>query len=225
MQRLTSDKEGSLALAGDRPQWSSEKAFIFSVAAGSVGLGNLWRFPYMAGEHGGASFILAYLVAVVAVGLPLMILEFTAGRVARGSPVAMFRFLHRRASVVGWLIILLTSIILSYYFVITGWTAGYAVNSIRGELTDFATFTSGYASVWYFLIAGAITTVALLTGLGGIEKLTQVAMPALLAMVVFLAIYGLTLEGAGEATRFYLSPDFGALGDSSLWFFAFGQAF
>jgi neurotransmitter:Na+ symporter, NSS family len=209
----------------DRPQWSSERSFIFAVAAGSVGLGNLWRFPYMAGEHGGGSFIIAYLVAVVAVGVPLMILEFSAGRMARGGTVAMFRFLHKRASLVGWLIIALTSVILSYYFVITGWTLGFAVDSLRGSLTDFDTFTSGYASLWYFLAAGAITIAVLLGGLAGIERKTAVMMPLLLTMVVILTVYGLTLEGAGEAMSFILRPELGSLTDPTVWVFAFGQAF
>jgi neurotransmitter:Na+ symporter, NSS family len=211
--------------AGDRPQWSSERAFILTVAAGSVGLGNLWRFPYMAGENGGAAFILAYLIAIVAVGLPLMILEFGAGRIARGNTVAVFRYLHRHAAAVGWLIILLTMIILSYYVVITGWTLGYAVDSVLGNLSDFSTFTSGYASLWYFLVVGAVTTIVLLTGLSGIETKSAIVMPLLLAIGILLAVYGLTLDGASEATTFFLRPDLGALADPSVWIFAFGQAF
>jgi len=127
-----------MAIPPERAQWSSERAFILTTTAAAVGLGNLWRFPYMVGENGGGAFIIAYVLAVAIVGMPLMMLELAAGRRARGSPVAMFRYLHPRAAVVGWLIVGLTTIIMSYYLVITGWTLGYTTISIIGGLQPSA---------------------------------------------------------------------------------------
>lgn len=130
----------------ERPLWSSERAFILSAAAAAVGLGNLWRFPYMAGENGGAAFIVAYLFAVVVVGIPLMILEMAMGRHERGGVIAMFRHLNPKAAAFGWLLMILALIIMSYYLVITGWTMGYAFAILTGDIPAFQEFTAGYGS-------------------------------------------------------------------------------
>src|SRR6056297_4281214 len=108
----------------DRKQWSSEPAFIASMAAAAVGLGNLWRFPYIAGENGGGAFVVAYLLALVVVVLPIMILEVAAGRLAKGSTVHTFRQIGRFGVVYGWFVVVVTMVITSYYLVITGWTLG-----------------------------------------------------------------------------------------------------
>lgn len=114
-----------------RAQWSSEPAFVFSMAAAAVGLGNLWRFPYMVGENGGGAFIAAYLIALAIVALPVMMLEIAAGRIAKGSVVGTYRRTTRLGAAYGWLVVLLTIIITSYYHVITGWTLGYPSRLLR----------------------------------------------------------------------------------------------
>ncbi len=198
---------------------------MLATASAAVGLGNLWRFPYLAGENGGGAFVIAYLIAILAIGIPIMLLEVSAGRFTLGSPVASFRSVHRHAAIVGWLVVLLTVVITSYYIVITGWTLGYAVDSIRGEVRQFDEFTSGYASFWYFLLIGILLIGVLMRGVAGVERLARYLMPPLLITVVVLVIYGFTLDGWGEATRFLLEADFSRFTEPGLWLVAVGQAF
>ncbi|GHA27053.1 hypothetical protein GCM10007989_23600 [Devosia pacifica] len=103
-----------------RPQWSSERAFVLSTAAVGVGLGNLWRFPYVLGDNGGGAFLLAYLLVMVAIAVPLASLEIASGRIGHGSTVAVFRRLKRPAASFGWAVVLLTLVINAYYFVVSG---------------------------------------------------------------------------------------------------------
>ncbi len=209
----------------ERMRWSSERAFVFATAAAAVGLGNLWRFPYMAGENGGGAFILAYLIAIIVLGFPIMLMEFGAGRTVQGSPVATFRDKHPRTALFGWIVVLLTGIIMSYYLVITGWTLGYSVDSVLGQLSSFEDFSAQYNSLWYFLIVVVLTTGVLIGGLSGIEQKANYLMPVLIVIIIGLSIYGLTMEGSRDALRFLFSPDFGALTKFEIWFFAIGQAF
>lgn len=211
--------------ADHRSNWSSERAFVLATAAAAVGLGNIWRFPYIAGENGGAAFILAYLVAVILIGLPLMLMEISAGRVERGGVVKTFRSVNRRSAWFGWLVAGLTLIILSYYLVITGWTLGFAIDSLSGELTSFEEFTNGYKPLFYFFAVLSITAVVALKGVKLIELTSRLLMPVLLLLILFLAGYGLTLPGSSEALSFLFSPDFSALASPVLWALAFGQAF
>ena len=208
-----------------RVYWSSERAFVFATAAAAVGLGNIWRFPYLAGENGGGAFIIAYIIAVITMGVPLMVLEISAGRAERGSPIRTFRKIMNKAAVVGWLVVLLTLIIMSYYLVVTGWTLGFAVESFKGELPTFSEFTSGYASLWYFFIIVAITSFVVARGVKMIEWLSKIMMPALIAVIVLLTVYSLTLEGRGEALSFLFNPNFSDFLNPTIWLLAFGQAF
>jgi len=208
-----------------RALWSSERAFILSSAAAAIGLGNLWRFPYMAGEQGGAAFILAYGIAILAVGLPIMVLEFALGRQSRGNTVAMFRYLNRRVAWFGWVVVGLTTIIISYYLVITGWTLGYAFDSLIGSMQPFEQFADSYRSLWFFIITTLLSGFIVVRGVSGIERFARYMMPALVVTVVGLAVYGFTLPGRDEAIAFLFSPEFARLGDPGLWLFAVGQAF
>jgi hypothetical protein len=113
----TSLEHPGTTTAKDRAQWSSEPAFIFAMAAAAVGLGNIWRFPYLVGEYGGGGFILAYIVAMVVVCLPLMYLEVAAGRLAQGNTVHTFRRVQRTGAWYGWFVVGLTAVITSYYLV------------------------------------------------------------------------------------------------------------
>ncbi len=209
-----------------RVYWSSGRAFVFATAAAAVGLGNIWRFPYLAGENGGGAFIIAYIFAVLFFGVPLMILEISAGRAERGSPVRTFRRILKRAAPAGWLVVILTFIIMSYYLVITGWTLGFTVESFKGGgLPSFSEFVSGYASLWYFLIVAGITAFVVAHGVKMIEWLSKLMMPALIAVILLLTVYSLTLEGRGEALSFLFNPNFSDFLDPTLWLLAFGQAF
>lgn len=117
-----------------RPEWTSQRAFIVSSVAAAVGLGNLWRFPYMVGENGGGTFILCYALCILAVGLPLFTLETTAGSLTDRGPVGVFRRINMHyGSWLGWLVVAVPVVMMSYYAVVTGWTLGYLVDSFRGD--------------------------------------------------------------------------------------------
>lgn len=208
-----------------RSQWSSEPAFVFSMAAAAVGLGNLWRFPYMVGENGGAAFIIAYLIALVVVALPIMVLEVGAGRMTQGSVVATFGRIRTIGRLYGWAVVLLTIIITSYYLVITGWTMGYAANAFQGTLEVFDEFTSDYNSVWYFVVVTILASIVLIRGVAAIEKLSKFLMPILVLMIISLVYLASQMDGWGQAKEFLLQADYSRLGDLRLWFFAVGQAF
>ena len=209
-----------------RSEWTSQRAFIISSVAAAVGLGNLWRFPYMVGENGGGTFILCYLVCLLAVGLPLFTLETAAGSLTDRGPVGVFRRINGRyGSWLGWFIVAVAVALMSYYLVITGWTLGYLVDSIRGDLKPFEDFTSGFSSVWYFLVSGVLVFLILRRGTGSIEILSKVLMPALVVMVALLAIYSRTLSGSAEAMAFYTSFDLALFLDPQTWRMAAGQAF
>ena len=206
-------------------RWSSERAFIIATIAAAVGLGNLWRFPYIAGENGGSAFVLAYIVSIVLIGLPLMSLEISAGRSERGSPVRTFRSIWSKSGFFGWLVVGLTMIIMSYYFVITGWTLGYAVDSFTGNIDSFNEFTAGYLPLLLFGVVFAMTFFVVARGIKAIELLTKSLMPVLIAMIIGITIYSLTLEGASEAFSFLFRPEFGELLNPTIWMLAIGQAF
>ncbi len=206
-------------------RWSSEKAFVFATIAAAVGLGNLWRFPYIAGDNGGGAFVFAYIISIVILGLPLMMLEINAGRVERGSPVRTFRKIWKKASIFGWLVVGLTAIIMSYYLVITGWTLGFAIDSYTGNIDSFESFTSGYIPLLLFAIVTGITWYVVAKGIRAIEWLAKILMPILIAIVLGITAYSLTLEGAGEAIQFLFNPELSAMLDHNIWLLAAGQAF
>jgi neurotransmitter:Na+ symporter, NSS family len=208
-----------------RGQWSSEPAFVFSMAAAAVGLGNLWRFPYLAGEYGGGGFILAYLIAMGVICLPLMYLEVAAGRMAQGNTVHTFRQVHRRGALYGWFVVGLTTVITSYYLVITGWTLGYAVDAIRFDVRQFDDFSAGYASLGWMLVIVVLAGALLVRGLAALEAFSKIMMPLLLAMIVSLVVVASQTAGWDEARGFLLQADLSALRDPSLWVIAFGQGF
>lgn len=215
------------AKTGEQPYavWSSERAFVLSTAAAGVGLGNLWRFPTLVGENGGGVFLFAYVVAVIVVAIPFATLEFAVGRRSHGSVIASFKRLGPGLFLFGWLTVLLTLAIDSYYFVISGWTLGFATAATFGSAPSFETFSSGYNSVWYLLAIGAIVAIILAFGLSGIERVAQFLMPFLVLSILGLAGFSLASGDAGKALSFLFSPDTDRLADLQLWRAAFGQAF
>jgi len=212
-------------VSASRKQWSSEPAFIASMAAAAVGLGNLWRFPYIMGENGGGAFVLAYLMALIVVVLPIMILEVAAGRLAQGSTVETFRQVNRFGAWYGWFVVLITMAITSYYLVITGWTLGYAVDSVRGELRVFSEFSTGFNSLWYFVLVTALAFVVLARDIKAIELMSKILMPVLLLVMIVLVVTASQTEGWQQTRDFFFQVDWARLGDGRLWAFAFGQAF
>jgi len=209
-----------------RPVWRSERAYILASIAGVVGLGNLWRFPYMAGLHGGGTFVLAYVVCAAVIAIPLATVESASGNLVRRSPVGVFRSAGGRfGAIVGWGVIGVTVAIMSYYFVVTGWTLGYAIDAFRNSVATFREFTAGMASLWLFLVVGAAVYLLLLRDVSAIERASLALLPLLALIVIGLTVYSLTLDGAGEARQFYFGLEADRLKDPALWSAAAGQAF
>ena len=208
-----------------RKQWSSEPAFIASMAAAAVGLGNLWRFPYIMGENGGGAFVIAYLLALFVVVMPIMILEVAAGRLAQGSTVQTFRQVNRFGTVYGWFVVLITMAITSYYLVITGWTLGYTVDATRGELRVFDDFSNSYNSLWYFIAVAVLAGIVLARDIRAIELVSKILMPVLVLVMIGLLIAASQTPGWEQTKDFFFKVDWDRLYDGRLWAFAFGQAF
>lgn len=209
---------------------------VLVTAGSSVGLGNIWRFPYVAGDNGGGAFLVIYIVCVLLLGLPLMLAEFSVGRSTRLNAVGAYRALAPRWTPLGYNNVLTAFMILGFYFVVSGWTGAYVVRSLTGELAHF-TQPGQYAASFDTLVAGpwrpVVYTCAfvlmthLVIALGvekGIERSARVLMPLLLAMLVILAVRALFMPGAGEGVRFLFHPDFSKVTPRTV-LVALGQAF
>ena len=222
-------------------QWSSRLAFILAASGSAIGLGNIWKFPYLAGDNGGGAFVLVYLLSVVAIGIPIMIAETLIGRRGRQSPINTMRTLAEEAkassfwSYVGWLGVIAGFMILSYYSVIAGWAMAYffKINSALFEHIDaanstklFEAFKSSpeYLGIWHTLFL-ALTMFVVRKGVsGGLERLSRFMMPALLVMLIMLDFYAMGSGGFSQGMAFLFSPDFSKLtGEGVL--VALGQAF
>lgn len=199
-----------------RGQWGSRMGFVLAAAGSAIGLGNIWKFPYITGENGGGFFVLIYVGCVVLVGLPIMIAEILIGRAAGVSTVSAFRKLApqgRAWAAVGWLGVAAGFVILSYYSVVAGWALHYAWLAISGGLSEMqpdqvkALFGQVYLSAplnlgWHFAFMG-ITVAVVYAGVHrGIERWARILMPTMLATLVALAIYVSTLSGFGPALDF-----------------------
>lgn len=199
-----------------KSQFTNRLGFVLAAAGSAVGLGNIWRFPYLAARYGGGAFLLTYIVLVVTFGFSLMIAEIAIGRRTGKSPVGVFRALHARAGFIGVDASLVAFLILPYYSVIGGWVMKYLFSYLAGAGAQMASpeYFSGFISqswqpvMWQALFV-AITLAVILMGVQkGIEKASRLMMPALIVLSVLIAIYSLTLPGALEGLRFFLVPDF-----------------
>jgi NSS family neurotransmitter:Na+ symporter len=219
-----------------RGTWGSKLKFILAAAGSAIGLGNVWRFPTYTGLHGGAAFVLVYIIAVCIVGIPLLIAELTIGRHTQRNPVGAFKAISPGSKwfIVGYLGIITGVFILSYYSVIAGWVVGYifvtASGSFKGgekELIEriFEVVTPNpFIPILLLFIVIAITTYIISRGVQkGIEGWTKVLMPLLFLLLIGLAIRSLTLPGAFKGIQFYLSPDLSKI-DSLVIIGAIGQA-
>ena len=221
--------------------WSSRMAFVLAVTGSAVGLGNIWRFPYIAGENGGGAFVLVYLVCVVAIGMPVMMSEILIGRRGRRNPVATMELLGREEGsskhwrYVGLLGVIAGILILSYYSVIAGWTLSYIVKSATGTFVDaskavviadhesFKLNTAAMSFVHTLFMGLTIFVVA--RGVErGLEQAVRFMVPALLIMMLVLLGYSITSGSFATGVEFLFQPDFSSLGWDSV-LVAMGQAF
>ena len=204
-----------------RASWSGSVAFVLAAAASAIGLGNLWRFPYLAARYGGGIFIAVYLALSLTLGFVLLVTEIAIGRYARQSQLTAFGVLgHPKWNFLGVLATLVPLFILPYYNVIGGWVvryfaayAGTAFAVIAPAADPKAFFDAFVAAPWAPFVAMCVFTAAVLVVIvlgvkNGIEKANLVLVPALLAMAIALSVYVATLPGAGAGIRYYLVPDF-----------------
>ncbi len=201
----------------ERGQWSSGLGFILAAAGSAVGLGNIWRFPYSTGENGGGAFILVYLVAVAAIGLPVMLLEISLGRATQKNPVGAIAAIRATGpwKLIGYLAILTGLGILSFYCVIAGevlaWFADYGQRSVTG--TSFLHGFGPMPSLVFFVLFVALTVLVVAGGVQrGIERWAKILMPLLLVMMIAVTLRGLLLPGAMEGVRWLVTPDFSKIG-------------
>lgn len=193
----------------DRGQWGSAMGFILAAAGSAIGLGNIWKFPYLMGRNGGVWFLLAYLAFVVLMGMPVMLGEMALGRASHKDPVGAFAAQDRRAAPIGVLGVLAAFAILSYYSVIGGWVLRYLVDYVfRGAAPEFGTFTASTGSpiLWHgvFLLCSVVICLGGVNA--GIERASRWMMPALFVLLVAMVVRAVTLPGAGAGLRFMFDP-------------------
>jgi len=221
--------------------WSSRMAFVLAVTGSAVGLGNIWKFPYIAGQNGGGAFVLVYLVCVIVIGMPVMMSEILIGRRGRRNPIATMELLGKEEGssgnwrLVGSMGVLAGILILSYYSVIAGWTLAYVLKSASGVFVganaeavgaEFSSFVGNWKSIGFFhtlFMALAIFVVA--RGVErGLEQAVRIMVPALLVLMLVLLGYSMSSGYFGQGVAFMFTPDFDKLTWDSV-LAALGQAF
>lgn len=214
-----------------RESLGTRLGFLFISAGCAIGLGNVWRFPYITGKYGGAAFVLIYLFFLVAMALPVMIMEFSVGRAARTNIAGAFRRLEPTGSkwhIYGYLGIFGNYMLMMFYTVVTGWMLAYFYYTVSGQLSGLnpdqvgaffkATLASPKTQLSWMILVIVIGFAVCAIGLrNGVERVSKIMMSGLLIIVVILAARAVTLEGAGAGIEFYLKPDFGKLTEHGLW--------
>ncbi|MFG6667966.1 sodium-dependent transporter [Halomonas sp. HNIBRBA4712] len=224
-----------------RAQWLGRWGFMLAATGSAVGLGNIWKFPYMTGEYGGGAFVLVYLICILAVGVPVMMAEIAFGRRGRGSPIDAFRRMATESgrspvwSLLGWMSMLAGFMILSFYVVVAGWSFSYLWKTLSGGLNAgsvealAAVFDANNASPWNLGFWSTLVTLATMVIVGkgvqeGIEKNVRWMMPGLVLMLVLLIGFGAFSGGFGEALAFLFSFNAGSLSSAGM-LAALGHAF
>ncbi|MAB54199.1 MULTISPECIES: sodium-dependent transporter [unclassified Marinobacter] len=219
---------GSKSTPAHRGLWSSRMAFILAATGSAVGLGNIWKFPYVTGENGGGAFVLVYLLCIAIVGIPIMMAEVYIGRSGRHNPITSFRLVAERnlasplwriSAIVG---VLAAFIILSFYSVIGGWAASYVGHAAMGDFTGQSADAIGelfgglLASpvtllIWHTIFMALVIFVVARGLKSGLERAVTILMPALFVLLLVAVGYATTTGHFGAAVAFLFTPDFGAL--------------
>ena len=216
----------------NRSSFTGKIGFVLAAAGSAVGLGNIWRFPYLAAKYGGGIFLLVYIILAVSFGFSLMAAEIALGRKTGLSAIGAFRVLDKRFSFVGYLAAIVPAIILPYYSVIGGWVTKYLVAFIDGNAMNtthddyFTGFISNTAEplIWFLVFIG-ITAVVVMCGVEkGVENVSKFMMPILVVLSVVIAIYAMFMPGAMDGVRYYLLPDFSKFSATTV-LAAMGQLF
>jgi len=229
-------------VATEREQWTWRGAFVFAVIGSAVGLGNIWRFPYIAYSSGGGAFLIPYFIALLTAGVPLMMLEFAIGHKFRGGAPKAMAGIGKGAEWVGWWATAAGFVIISYYAVVMAWAiryiasaatlawgsdaAGYFFNQVL-HISDSPWTLGGIPGPVFigFVIGWVMMFLIVYSGVKGVGKVVMVTMPLPVILLIVLAIRGLTLPGAIEGINYYLNPDFSKLADGQVWLAAYSQIF
>lgn len=212
--------------------FSSRIGFVLAAAGSAVGLGNLWRFPYLAAKYGGGIFLLIYLLLAITFGFALMITEIAIGRKTGKSAMTAFASLDKRFSFIGYLACIVPVIIFPYYCVIGGWVVKYAIVFLKGEVTQatnstyFTDFIGSTAEplVWLIVFMALCGVVVMMGVQKGIEKVSKLLMPMLVLLSIIIAGYVMTLDGAMDGVIYFLKPDFSRFSANAV-LAAMGQLF
>lgn len=227
-----------------REQWGSRAGFILAAVGSAIGLGNIWRFPYMAYENGGGAFFIPYLFAMITAGIPFMIMEFSLGHKLRGAAPRAFSKVGIKLEWLGWFQVFIATIIAVYYVAVIGWAISYFGHSFN---QSWGSDTNGFFFGEYLqlgdnsptklgnlqfhiaipmAIAWAITFAAIYTGVkGGIERASKIMMPLLFLLVIALISRIVFLPGALDGLNYLFQPDFSKILDAKVWSAAYGQIF
>ncbi len=226
-----------------RQQWNSKMGFILSAVGSAVGLGNIWRFPYVLYENGGGGFLIPYFIAIFTAAIPLLILEYTLGSKYRGSAPLVFAKINKKYEWVGWLPTFIGFFIILYYSSIISWALNYLVLSFNkgwgpspgdfyfGEFLEITDSAFNLGNINLLILAG----LAILWGLTytisstsiskGIEKLNKILLPALAITILIVIVRGVTLDGAVNGLNVLFTPDFSKLLEPRIWISAYSQVF
>jgi neurotransmitter:Na+ symporter, NSS family len=221
--------------------WSSRFAFILAATGSAVGLGNIWKFPYITGENGGGAFVLVYLLCVVLIGIPIMIAETMLGRRAQSNPIEAMQQLTEEAQAdknwhyLGWLGVIAGALILSYYSVIAGWASSYILKAVTGsffnaDATQIKTLFDDFMAspiqlIFWHSVFMAVTMWIVAQGVGnGLEKSTRYLMPSLFILLILLVGYAMTTNSYQKGLDFMFSMDFSKLSRDAI-LTAMGHAF
>ena len=225
-----------------RDQWNNKLGFLLAAIGSAVGLGNLWRFPYVAATNGGGAFLVPYFFAIITAGIPILILEYTMGKTYRGGAPVTWARINRKFEWLGWFQAIVAFVIGTYYFAIIVWVlsyVGFSFTQAWGSdpssffveylgLTDSALNFGGIRTnlIIPFIIIWAIVAFVMYKGVSkGIETICRICLPVLMVLTLILVIRGITLPGAVDGLEYMFKPDWSKLMDSSVWVAAYGQIF
>ncbi len=210
--------DGANVTSQTRANFSGKLGYVLATAGSAVGLGNIWRFPYLAAKHGGGVFLLMYLIIAVTFGYTMMMSENALGRMTRKSPVGAFRAFSKSklAGCGGWLNAIIPMLIMPYYSVIGGWVVKYLYEFTRGNVKATAqdSFFTGFisddasAELWFIIFALMVVVVIFAGVENGVERISKIMMPLLVLLALIVAVYSMTRPGAIEGIKYFLIPDF-----------------
>lgn len=214
-----------------REKWSSEFGFLMAAAGSAIGLGNLWKFPYLTGSSGGAVFIIMYLILMFTLGAPLLLTEMSIGRHTKSNSIDACKKISPKWGIAGGFGVAGAFVILSYYMVIGGWVLKYMTSYLFGTIENpqqyFSDFTSSTAEPIIWLVIFTVIC-ALIVNAGvsnGIEKISKIFLPLLFLFIIIIAVKSLSLPNSIEGVKFFLIPDFSYKNWISIFINAMGQVF